>query len=477
MDFWRIVGIVLLICAVSGLSVLLRELREDRKKQAEEKKKTGEKEKRPVKITTPARPASILPKSGSCGEKLTWRLKGDTLYIEGTGDMYLYRTNTWFPRDERIHRAVIAPGCTGIGNAAFEGCTGLTSVEIPNTVTVIRWSAFRGCKALKELVIPDSVREIGKDAFKDVPGIRYGGSAQSGDHRGAKQWSKQKCGGNLTWRQERGKLYIEGQGEIANNAFCSNDSIVEVVIAPGCTGIGDGAFSDCENLVSVELPEGMERIGKEAFRECTNLEDMDLPEGLQKIGESAFHKCKDLMLAIPDSVIEIGDSAFLDIPEIIYHGPCKSENNWGAVSLQTGLKGTCLCGNWRIQDKTLYLHVTGKLPWEKGEDPSWFPYVSEHNERLAKYPKSLRAEHVVIAPGCTEICSGAFMLTWIKTISIPDTVTVIGTSAFSQSDLQSVVIPDSVTAIGRNAFLGVPHIIYNGPAQSEDNWGALSRNG
>ena len=54
---------------------------------------------------------------------------------------------------------------TSIGSSAFDGCTGLTGVEIPNCVTSIGNYAFRGCTSLASVVIPNSVTSIGSEAF------------------------------------------------------------------------------------------------------------------------------------------------------------------------------------------------------------------------------------------------------------------------------------------------------------------------
>lgn len=86
---------------------------------------------------------------------------------------------------------------------------------------------------------------------------------------------------------------------------------------------------------------------------------------------------------------------------------------------------------------------------------------------------------VEIPDTVTEIAGSAFMgCRNLKRIQIPDSVTKIGGRAFDGCKKleHPLVIPESVTQIGQNAFREVAHIIYNGPAQSPDNWGAEARN-
>lgn len=378
-------------------------------------------------------------------------------------------------------------------------------------------------------------------------------------------------GDEITWKQVGDVLYIAGQGELEDYAFCGDSSIRKVVISPGCTEIGEGTFFVCENLQTMELPEGLLRIGEEVFLDCENLQEINLPKGLQEIGANAFSLCKNLKLLIPDSVTEIGENAFEDVPCIIYNGPALSEDNWGAVSalrvrveedvLHIACKGSLMsvpklnvkevvlhegctdieafafmdwdnldtvhtpfslchidqnafsgchdvtlnmCNTrpvWNSRDN-VFSGVYRVLSWLPhriegdtlyiGPDDKETPYILQMRaegvyepdtwERYRGYPWGRRVINkiraAVIAPGCQEIDESVFYgHTALETVKIPMGVLKIGMCAFMGCEnLKDLEIPDSVTKIGRNAFYGVPHIIYNGPAQSDDNWGAKSRN-
>lgn len=92
---------------------------------------------------------------------MTFRLEGGILYIEGTGRLKSHAN--WKEYIDQIKQVVIAPGCTTIGSYVFSGCNSLTSITIPEGVTV-----------------------IGKGAFENIPHIIYHGPAQSDNNWGAK---------------------------------------------------------------------------------------------------------------------------------------------------------------------------------------------------------------------------------------------------------------------------------------------------
>ena len=183
---------------------------------------------------------------------------------------------------------------TSIGNGAFNYCSGLTSVTIPNSVTSIGYDAFSHCSGLTSVTIPNSVTSIGTQAF-------YGcTSLTSVNISDLAAWCNIKFSGS-----DSNPLLF------AHHLYINGNEITNLVIPNSVTSIGDYAFSGCSNLTSVTIPNSVISIGYSAFFECSGLTSVTIPNSVTSIGYSAFFECSGLTsVVIGSGVLSIGTSAF-----------------------------------------------------------------------------------------------------------------------------------------------------------------------
>ena len=297
---------------------------------------------------------------------------------------------------------------TKIGEWAFDYCTSLTSVTIPDSVTEIGNYAFDYCSSLASVTIPGSVTEIGKKAFWLCTSLTsFYGKFASVDNR---------ClivNGELVAFAPAGLTEYtipDSVTEIGDLAFYNCESLTSVTIPDSVTSIGEGAFHDCTSLTNITIPDSVNEIGYAAFAGCTSMTSVTIPDSITSIGEWAFGYCTSLAsVTIPDSVTEIGEFAF---------GYCSSLTSVTIPGSVTEIGNAAFAG---CDSLTSFY---GK-------------FVSVDNRCLI-----VNGKLIAFAIGC-----GATEYT------IPDSVTKIGESAFRYcTSLTSVTIPDSVNEIGYAAF-------------------------
>ena len=170
-----------------------------------------------------------------------------------------------------------------IGDYAFFGCSGLTSLTLPSGVTEIGFNAFYGCSGLTSLTLPSGVTEIGSYAFQNCSGLTS-------------------------------LALPSGVTEIGYNVFQNCSGLTSITLPSGVTEIGYQAFSGCSGLTSLTLPSGLTSIGDGAFGGCSGLTSITLPSGLTSIGDGAFSGCSGLtsIYVYTEKLPSIGSDVFYD---------------------------------------------------------------------------------------------------------------------------------------------------------------------
>lgn len=208
---------------------------------------------------------------------------------------------------------IIPNTVTGIGLAAFMGCTMLKNINIPDSVTSINDSSFYGCNGLQSISIGSGLTSIGERAFYHCSSL----SSITVDSNNAVYDSRDNCNAII---------------ETSTNTllYGSNNTIIPDTV----TSISDNAFIGRSELSSIEIPNSIVNIGDGAFSGCVGLESVIIGNGLTELSSYAFADCSNntLSITIPNTVITIGQNAFRGVNHIEYHGTATGAP-WGANSM------------------------------------------------------------------------------------------------------------------------------------------------
>ncbi len=351
-----------------------------------------------------------------------------------------YRGTSWYQYSNEYSGSVTIPSTvthnglsypvTTIGEAAFQNCTALTSVTIPNSVTSIDKEAFMNCTGLTgELVIPNSVITIDDLAFCYCSGLTNVTFGNSVTTIGENAFSECTSLTSLT--------LPNSITTIKDVAFAGCTGLTgELVIPNSITNLGASVFVDCSGLTSATIPSSITRISDELFFDCSGLTSVNLPSTITFIGDAAFEGCSGLTsFTIPNAVDSIIYSAFKNC---------------------TGLTEIVIPNSVTYIGKHVFSGCTGLTSVTIGNS------VAEILEDAFGGCTSLTS--IVVAEDnaifdSRDNCNGIIetatnkLIVGCKGTVIPNTVTTIGDAAFEEmSTMTSVTIPASVTYIEEYAF-------------------------
>ena len=425
--------------------------------------------------------------SGTCGTSARWRISGKTLYITGSGDMYDYAADEapWYDylssgtsSGGNITKIVVQSGITSIGDYAFHGSYGTTSVSIASSVTeigkyafsgieatslsipygvkIIDDNAFSGCWELTKVTLPSSLLKIGAGAFSQcymLTEVNIPASVCEFGPAEVTLWEQNpfsSCTGiqkftvdsnNPILCAENGVLYSKDKTRLIHYPLGSENTSFE--LPEGVTTICQNAFHSCKKLRSITISKSVKVFESYAFAYCSALKEVTfLGDAPTDWGYDIFYK-NTLTAYYPIKNVTWTSEDMQNYGGTVTWTP-KGEN--GEIA---GMHGNNIYWLFNQTSGTLTIFGNGEIEYRySGSEMPWY-----------KYRNQIKA--IIVEPGITKINKYAFeYLEYVTTISLPDTLTTLALNAFNDcGSLNNLMLPSSITAIEGSSNTGYPAFI------------------
>lgn len=352
-----------------------------------------------------------------------------------------------------IKEVIIPEGVKTIGQGAFYSCSNLETVTLPSTVTSIGWDswegngnsvpnaygAFEGCKKLSTINTPTSLKHIGYRAFVDcsaLTGFDFTNITNLGES------SFQRSG--LT------SVTLENTSSVGGFSFAQCPNLANVDINCRLTTVGDAIFYECKALRTASMVKSNTTISDYMFRDCSALTSIPVPGNVSYIGKQAFAGCrslKDLTMVQYHYIRVIKEGAFRDCTGVKY---ISLPDNLETIE-EYAFYNCASLPNIKLSNK---IRTIGDYSFAKCSSLTSLDLPGTLSSLgIGVFSECSNLSQVNLQNGLTEIPENTFLGdTKLKSIELPSTLTVIGPSAFRCSGLTNITIPPSVTTIGTRAF-------------------------
>ena len=201
-----------------------------------------------------------------------------------------------------LKQITLPKSMTFIEGGAFQNCSALSSILVPQNVTYLGASAFSGCTSLTSATLPQTITRISSGLFENCSSLTTVQASSALTSIGSRAFAETSALSSFTFPQTLTAVGAES---------FTGSGIVTANLPQSVTYLGAGAFADCTKLVYAQVPAAIQAIRERTFRNCTELKNVSIPEGIRYIGAAAFQN--DVSLQTVDfaqSLLTICDNAF-----------------------------------------------------------------------------------------------------------------------------------------------------------------------
>lgn len=367
-----------------------------------------------------------------------------------------------------------------ISKNAFEKCTGLEYIYMPDTIMEIQSSCFSGCESLTRIHIPSGLEspsnygitqnniltqtfqttktKFGTGIFDGCKNLKEFGTYIKGIVTDDNMcyinniWTlKFFAQGGLNTNNDSITYKIPENIQIIDESVFRGSNITSITLPENVRELCEYVFADCNKLKEMNFSpnNNILTIPNGAFENCVNLENINnLPNTITKIGDYAFNGCTSLNIPeIPNTITQIGDYAF---------NGCTSLNTKIPNSI-TSINKYVFAGCENLTQVNINNNVTtineSAFSGCKKLNTISFP----NNSKLSKINKNAFKEcinliNISLPNDLTTIGDNAFENCKLENLTLPNKLTSIGNSAFKGCSIKNITFPDSLTSIGNSAF-------------------------
>ena len=201
-----------------------------------------------------------------------------------------------------LKQITLPKSMTFIEGGAFQNCSALSSILVPQNVTYLGASAFSGCTSLTSATLPQAITRISSGLFENCSSLTTVQASSALTSIGSRAFAETSALSSFTFPQTLTAVGAES---------FTGSGIVNANLPQSVTYLGAGAFADCTKLVYAQVPAAIQAVRERTFRNCTELKNVSIPEGIRYIGAAAFQN--DVSLQTVDfaqSLLTICDNAF-----------------------------------------------------------------------------------------------------------------------------------------------------------------------
>lgn len=365
----------------------------------------------------------LIPNVGVLKEGMSWRLSLDgCLTISGNGKMPDFYSVSDRPFPEAfVKTAVIESGVTSLSMRAFCDMPNLTQIAVPDTVARVEDFCFKN-SGLTSIELPDSVQAIGMYAFE-----------------GCDKLAKVRL--------------PEGLVELQTAAFRDCNHLSDIKLPASLESIGQYAFYDCTALETLDLPAGLTYIGTYSFQD-SGVKQLVVPEAAY-VSTNAFLNTDLTVYGVSGSSAETAAKSS-EVSFVSIGGDCGPDAQWrldwytGVLTLRPAGKDVSAADRGRMDD---YADVD-KQPWSAVRGHINTATVENGIVNIGNYAFALCGLSKVNLPSSVKtIGSSAFIMNGsLSKIALPDGISDIGESAFGLTGLTEVYLPKSLTTVRKSTF-------------------------